>query len=96
MYQVSPSKYFEKKYLKLAKNNRVLVKKIRNVVKTLKIDPFSPQLKTHKVDAKIGNNVCSSRVSGDIRIIWKFDENNEIVILLLDVGGHSGKNKVYR
>ncbi len=37
--------------------------------------------------------VFSSRVNGNLRIIWIFWTTGKVV---LDIGGHSGKNKVYR
>jgi len=38
----------------------------------------------------------SSKVTGDLRIIWNFDKNNNLFLILLDLGGHEGKNKVYK
>ena len=39
--------------------------------------------------------VYSSFISGDIRIIWEFS-NGSLHILVLNIGGHSGTNNVYR
>ncbi len=61
----------------------------------LTLDPFYPGLKTHKVNSRLFGNAFSSRVTGDIRIIWKFDDNKTLTLLLMDLGGHSGRGKVY-
>jgi len=37
----------------------------------------------------------SSWLDPDLRIIWNFDGENKIVIILLDIGGHSGGKSVY-
>jgi mRNA-degrading endonuclease YafQ of YafQ-DinJ toxin-antitoxin module len=72
-------------------NGKLLIKALF----LLQNDPFYPGLKTHKVSSRLFGNTYSSRVTGDIRIIWKFDENKTLTLLLLDLGGHSGRNKVY-
>jgi mRNA-degrading endonuclease YafQ of YafQ-DinJ toxin-antitoxin module len=45
-------------------------------------------LKTHKIRTKNEHYFYSSRVTGDIRIIWQFDEYNQINIIMVDFGGH--------
>jgi mRNA-degrading endonuclease YafQ of YafQ-DinJ toxin-antitoxin module len=40
--------------------------------------------------------VYSSSISGDLRIIWEFSENEINIIDLLDIGGHSGSKSVYK
>jgi mRNA-degrading endonuclease YafQ of YafQ-DinJ toxin-antitoxin module len=93
MYKLQFRKYFVKKYLKLIKNDLSLKLKVVKIFEQLEAEPFHPSLKSHKVQ-----HVYSSRVTGDIRIIWQYnpDNNNEIQILeLLDIGGHSGGNRVY-
>lgn len=95
-YGLSPTSYFKKKYVKLVKQNTELKLKIVNVFKILQINPFAPTLKTHKVDSKVKNNVFSSSISGDLRIIWEFSNGKIDVLDLLDIGGHSGSGKVYK
>jgi hypothetical protein len=48
----------------------------------LKIDPFYPSLKSHKVDTKKNKKVWSSWVSGYIRVIWAFDEKDNFHIFM--------------
>lgn len=57
--------------------------------------PFYPSLETHKVQTRFLGERWSSSVSGDVRIIWDFS-NDRILILLLDIGRHNGKKKVYK
>jgi mRNA-degrading endonuclease YafQ of YafQ-DinJ toxin-antitoxin module len=89
------------KLSKLLKNNSKLKEKVKNIVLDLSNNPFDISLKSHKVDAVVAQNVWSSSITGDVRIIWHFiqDENgmNQVQIIeLLDIGGHSGGKRVYK
>jgi hypothetical protein len=59
-------------------------------------NPFHPSLKTHKVINKFGNKCYSTKVTADLRVLWDYSEDKIQVLDLLDVGGYTGKNKVYR
>ena len=96
MYQLAPSRYFLKKSQKFVKNNRRRQQKLEHALITLTENPFSLSLKTHRVSHKIAGKAFSSWVTGDIRTIWDFTQDGRKTILLIDIGGHSGKNKVYR
>ena len=91
------NEYFKKKVKKILKANIQISSALKKVLEILEKDPFSPSLKTHKVISKNYREAYSTRLTGDLRIIWQFgDKNDEVRILnLLDVGGHSGTNKVY-
>ena len=94
-YDIQPIPAFERDFRKLTKNNSYLRKEVEKCFVELSRDPFEPGLKTHKVmTAKFGR-CYSSRVSGDIRIIWDFVEGKR-VILALALGGHEGKRSVYK
>ena len=95
-YDLSPTPYFKKKYVKLIKNNQELKNKISKTFEFLQDNPFLPNLKTHKVDSKVKNGVFSSRITGDLRIVWEFSAEEVNILDLLDIGGHSGTNKVYK
>ena len=86
MYGVEYSDSFKKQYRKLIKNNSELEKRIDSTLMKLSSNP-------ERVSHKVGT-VWSARVSGDIRILWEY-KSDEIVLLLLKIGGHSGSNKVY-
>ncbi len=92
-----PFKYtqdFYYNFKRIAKKDRRLIISIEKVLKTLSIEPFSKSLRTHYVEVSSLGKVYSSRVNGDIRILWIID--NQGTILILRVGSHSGSSKVYR
>ena len=93
-YQLSPQSRYVRDWKHVCKNNRVLSEKICKVHEKLGTNPFLKGLGTHKVSTVIGENRYSTRVTGDLRIIWEFDNNT--VIILLALGGHSGSRKVYK
>jgi mRNA-degrading endonuclease RelE of RelBE toxin-antitoxin system len=95
-YEIEFTKFAAKKYAKLCKNNKALQKQISKAFENLSVNPFFPSLNTHIVNiASYDGKVYSSFISGDIRIIWKFS-NGSLHILVLNIGGHSGTNNVYR
>jgi len=93
-YNLTPQKRYLRDIKKLCQKNKLVINKIESASDKLRVDPFQRELHTHKVSAVVGENAFSSRVTGDLRIIWAFD--NETVILLLALGGHSGSKKVYK
>lgn len=94
MYKIESTSYFRKKYKKLTQTNKFLQAKILKVLETLRSNPFCKSLKSHKVNTPRFGNTYSSSITKDLRIIWTLI-NKDLVILLLDIGGHSGNNKVY-
>lgn len=93
---LNPSSIFVRQFKKITKNNSHLKEKVIETLEILRIDPFNFSLNTHKVNARVGGIRWSSRVTGDIRIIWDFNEKVIKVIDLLDIGTHSGSKKVYK
>ncbi len=96
-----PNKYtvlilpkYERSLSKIAKKNRSLALKVKEVVRRIRLDPSRRDVGTHVVTISSFGKVNSSRVNGDTRILWVLEENR--VIVLLCVGGHSGGSKVYR
>jgi mRNA-degrading endonuclease YafQ of YafQ-DinJ toxin-antitoxin module len=79
MFSVEFSRYFQKQYKKLIKNNKNLEVRI-DVALTKLIE--NPENVSHKV-----GDFWSCRVTGEIRIIWEY-KNDELVLLLLKIGGH--------
>ncbi len=95
IYTIKATTTFDRSYKKLSKKNSSLTLIIRNIVKKIRRDPFDECLHTHKVMSRNHGLVYSSRVTKDLRILW-IEQSKGMVILLLDMGGHSGKNKVYK
>ena len=96
MYTLDFTDGFWKVYKKLVKGNQALIHKFTKALELLSDNPFYPSLKTHKVSTKKYENVYSSWVNGDVRIVWAFAENQELVILILEAGTHSGTNQIYK
>lgn len=86
-YNLIFSKDFLKSYSKLVKRNKDLKNRIDNVLLLLAKDPFYVGLKTHKADTVLYGYKFSSRVTGDLRIIWDFEDGKQ-VILVLTILGH--------
>ncbi len=96
MFTLIFTKHFDVTYTSVIKENKELEKKIRKALYFLEQNPSYPSLKTHKANTRNYGEKWSSRVSGDIRIIWDYDSEARLIILLLDIGGHSGTHKVYK
>jgi mRNA-degrading endonuclease YafQ of YafQ-DinJ toxin-antitoxin module len=89
MFKLEASNQYIEDYIKLAKNNTKLQKRIYKALQLLESNPFHNSLRTHKV-----KNYFSSWVEGDARIIWEYSEQKEIILLLM-IGRHTGSLKVY-
>lgn len=96
MYELVYYPEFKRRLKKFAKKDKSLRLKFSHVFNTMMEDPFHRSLRTHKVDATKYGKKWSSRVTGNLRIIWGVDKTRTKVILLLTIGGHSGKSKVYK
>ena len=94
-YKLRITENFIKRHEKLTSRNSSLKLRIKNVLQKLEEDPFYPGLKTHQVYTTQYGLVFSSRVTGDIRILWNMNEYR-IYIFVLSIGGHEGGNKVYK
>jgi len=95
-YTLIPGKHFLRMANKLTQGNSKLQNNLRDSLRTLEDDPRNKKLHTHKVLASYDKKQAfASRVTGDIRILWRFDSQSVRIIDLIDLGGHSGKNKVY-
>lgn len=96
MYHFTFTKIFQKKYKKMIKKNKSLEKIVDSTLEIIRENPHSSSLCSHKVESKNFGKKWSSRVTNDIRIIWDFSEIQVNIIDILDMGGRSGGEKVYR
>ena len=94
-YNLYTSHLFDKRFKKLTKRDKSLKKNILKTLNKLMENPYQTSLKTHKVNSKILKNVYSSRVTGDLGIIWTFSKTKIQTIEIYDIGGHEGSKKVY-
>lgn len=81
MYKLKYTKAFEKNLKKLSAPEQ---KAVAQKLKILTENPFYPSLRTKKVQGF--NNIFEMSVNMDIRILWQYENN--IIILLIDIGHH--------
>lgn len=81
-YQFNTTKDFAQRLEKYLKNNSLIKKKVRITLKLLQANPFTSNLHTHKVRTRNYGSRYSSRVTGDLRIIWDFIDENTIILLI--------------
>ncbi len=94
MFEIETTEAFRRKYAKLILNNSLMKIRIDKAVMELSINPKQRSLKTHKVTLPRLGEVYSSRVTGDVRIIWEY-ASGKAILMLIDIGGHSGSKSVY-
>ena len=87
MFNITPTRRYLKKALKLIKKNPNLEVKIDNFINQLADNPKYPSLKSHQIDHSDYGKIWSSWLHDDLRIFWRYEGEN-IVILLLDIGSH--------
>ena len=90
-YIIESDKYFVKKYKKLTAKNPQIKKLAEKAIIDLSQNPKNPSLGSHKVNSPKFGNCVSSRVTGDIRIIWRYKDQNKLeieILELIDIGGH--------
>lgn len=96
MYAVQFDVNFAKSYKKVIKGDEILEKRFIKCIKLLAQNPKHPSLNSHKVDTIDKSDVWSSWVTGDVRLIWIYNQTQKSIIICLKVGTHSGANKVYK
>lgn len=81
---------FKRSFKKITKKNPQLIDKVTKTLRLLADDPFTPSLKSHKLEGDLAD-LWSCSVAYDCRIIFRFSEEGqllEVVILLVDIGSH--------
>jgi mRNA-degrading endonuclease YafQ of YafQ-DinJ toxin-antitoxin module len=94
-YKIGFNQKFLRKIKTIYKKDKVLYAKYLKVIERVGKDPFAGGLRTHSTGVIDHGRIFSSRVTGDIRVIWCI-EQKEKRIILLDIGGHEGGKKVYK
>ena len=87
---------FEQSYKKLIKGSQTKENLTKKAIKLMRINPFYPSLKSHKVNTRNFGEKWSSWITGDVRIIWDFDTVKNQVIILLAITQHSGSHREYK
>lgn len=81
MHKLKYTRDFEKSLKKLnVTEQKAVAKKLALLIE----NPFYPSLRTKKVQGF--DDIFEMSVNMDIRILWKYENN--VIILLLDVGHH--------
>ncbi|MCY7278198.1 MAG: type II toxin-antitoxin system mRNA interferase toxin, RelE/StbE family [Phormidesmis sp. CAN_BIN44] len=78
---------FRRALRKRVKKRPELRIKVTEVLFLLEVDPFTPSLKTHKLQGEL-KGLWSCSVEYDCRIIFRFETLDEEAIILIDVGNH--------
>ena len=94
-YNLELTKKAARRYKKLVLKNKELQKQIQETLIVLVNNPYEAKLKTHKVNISNYGQAYSSWATRDVRIIWEITDD-KITILVLDIGGHSGRKSVYK
>lgn len=96
MYIPTSTSTFDKSYKKLMKGDFEKEKRTKKAVKLMRIDPFYPSLKSHKVNTRSSGKRWSSWITGDLRIIWDFDPEEKMRIILFAIVTHTGTHREYK
>jgi mRNA-degrading endonuclease YafQ of YafQ-DinJ toxin-antitoxin module len=96
-YQIQVTSHFDRKFKRLyKKKNKNDLSKFFEILDLLSVNPYVSNLSTHPINHSEFGFVNASSITGDLRILWQFDDEYNLIILLLDIGGHSGGNSVYK
>ena len=71
-------------------------KRTKKALNLLRQEPFYPSLKTHRVNTRTFGKRWSSWITGDIRIIWDFDQKENMIIILFAIVSYSGTHREYK
>lgn len=96
MYTPVSTSTYDEAYKKLIKGDQKKEKRAKKAIKLMRTDPFYPSLKSHKVNTRNFGERWSSWITGDLRIIWDFDEAKKQIILLFTITKHSGVHRKYK
>jgi len=96
MYNLHFVSTFAATYKTLVKGNQELEKRTEKSLGLLKNNPFYPSLKSHKVNTRNFGGKWSSWITSDLRIIWDFDTEGVIIILIFAITKHSGSHREYK
>ncbi|PSB25249.1 type II toxin-antitoxin system YafQ family toxin [Stenomitos frigidus] len=81
---------FRRALKRRCKNRPKLQANVLTALSLLEIDPFSPTLKTHKLQGEL-KDLWSCSVAYDFRIVFYFqqlEDEEEEAIVLVDIGTH--------
>ncbi|MBF0320516.1 MAG: type II toxin-antitoxin system mRNA interferase toxin, RelE/StbE family [Nitrospirae bacterium] len=77
-------KPFVRQAAKLSKHSQAMDDKLSKILNTLRENPFTPSLKTHKLSGSLSDRYACS-VTEDVRIIFSLSDDT---VHLLNIGSH--------
>jgi addiction module RelE/StbE family toxin len=90
MYTLSWSTGFRRGFKKATRKNPDVQEKIFLTLQKLSMQPFDPEIKTHKLHGKL-SGLWACEVEYDCRIVFTFEkeaETGKTFIVLADIGKH--------
>ena len=87
---------FKSTYDALIKGNQEKEKRAKKALNLLRQAPLYPSLKSHKVNTKSFGERWSSWITGNLRIIWDYDPEEKMRIMLFAIVPHTGTHKEYK
>ena len=96
MYTPVSTSTFDGGYKKIIKGDQEKEKRTKKTIKLMLTDPFYPSLKSHKVNTRSFGERWSSWITSDLRIIWDFDSEEKMRIILFAIVTHSGTHREYK
>jgi len=87
---------FKPTYNIIVKEDKKKEKRIKKALNLLRQDPFYPSLKSHKINTRSFGVRWSSWITGDLRIIWDFDSEEKLRIILFALVTHTGAHREYK
>ena len=95
MFELNFLPLFKRKVKKLTRRDKKLASHFKTTLDLLAANPTDPKLRSHKVTHR-GQAAFSSSVTGDLRIIWNYSDDEVNMLDVIDTGGHEGGKGVYR
>lgn len=96
MYALRFLASFNPTYSAIVKGDPEKEKRTRKALNFLRQAPFYPSLKSHKVNTRSFGERWSSWISGDLRIIWDFDPEEKMRIIIFAIVTHTGTHREYK
>ena len=87
---------FKPTYNVIVKGDQEKEKRTKKALNFLRHEPFYSSLKSYKVNTRSFGERWSSWISGDLRIIWDFDPEEKMRIILFAIVTHTGTHREYK
>lgn len=96
MYTLRFLDSFKPTYDAIIKGDQEKEKRTKKALNFLRQEPLYPSLKSHKVNTRSFGERWSSWIRGDLRIIWDYDPEKKMRIIVFAIVTHSGSHREYK